>query len=78
MFTMIKRLAFVVLLPAVVGVGAWAQWTTFTLNAEAAVTPGAHFLPQWSLLAGAHANLGAGWGTKQYEQPIPLGTVTLI
>jgi hypothetical protein len=33
MFTIIKRLAFVVLVPAVVGLGAWAQWTTFTTNA---------------------------------------------
>jgi len=30
MFTIFKKLAFVVLVPAVVGLGAWAQWTAFT------------------------------------------------
>ena len=30
MFTIFKRLAFVVLVSAVVGLGAWAQWTAFT------------------------------------------------
>ena len=34
MFRMIKRLAFVVLVPTVVGLGAWSQWTTFTINGE--------------------------------------------
>jgi hypothetical protein len=33
MFTTLKRLAFVVSVPAVLAIGGWAQWTTFTTDA---------------------------------------------
>jgi hypothetical protein len=35
MFTILKRLTFVVMVPAVVGLGAWAQWTAFTAVVDA-------------------------------------------
>jgi hypothetical protein len=45
MLTAIKRLSFVVLVPAVVGVGAWAEWTTFTTDAAAVGTSTADLAP---------------------------------
>jgi hypothetical protein len=45
MLTAIKRLSFVVLVPAVVGVGAWAEWTTFTTDAASVGTSAADLAP---------------------------------
>jgi hypothetical protein len=45
MLTTIKKLSFAVLVPAVVGVGAWAQWTTLTTDAAAIGTSTADLAP---------------------------------
>ena len=64
MFRMLKRLAFAVLVPAVVGIGGWAGWMTFTTNVGMDETSAAELSPadvgpsgEWSMAGAADPSI---------------------